>query len=56
MEANLRGASLVGRDDGGRSYAARADGKGENRVGDVVDTAKLRCGEDTGGHRFGPRE
>ena len=44
MEANLRGASPVGRDDGGRSYAARADGKGENRVGDVVDAAKLRCG------------
>ena len=26
---NLRGASPVGRDDGGRSYAARADDKGK---------------------------
>ena len=32
---NLRGASPVGRDDGGPSYAARAGGKGESRVGDV---------------------
>ena len=26
---NLRGASPVGRDEGGRSYAARADGREE---------------------------
>ena len=32
---NLRGASPVDRDDGGPSYAARAGGKGESRVGDV---------------------
>ena len=44
MEVNLRGASPVGRDDGGRSYAAQADGKGEKRIGDVVDAVKLRCG------------
>ena len=32
---NLRGASPVGRDDGGPSYAARAGSKGESRIGDV---------------------
>ena len=32
---NLRGASPVGRDDGGPSYAARAGRKGESRIGDV---------------------
>ena len=32
---NLQGASSVGRDDGDPSYAARAGGKGESRIGDV---------------------
>ena len=32
---NLRGASPVGRDDGGPLYAARSGSKGENRIGDV---------------------
>ena len=32
---NLRGVNPVGRDDRGPSYAARAGGKGESRVGDV---------------------
>ena len=27
--SNMRGASLVGRDDGGRSYVARSVGRGE---------------------------
>ena len=49
---NLRGASPVGRDDGGRSHAARAGGKGESRVGDVDgartcrgDSLVNRCSE-----------
>ena len=32
---NLRGASPIGRDDGGLSYAAQAGGKGDSRFGDV---------------------
>ena len=39
---NLRGASPVGRDDGGRSYAARAGGGGENRVDDVEGARMCR--------------
>ena len=35
---NLRGASPVSRDEGGLSYAARAGGKGEKRIGDVGST------------------
>ena len=33
---NLRGASPVGRGEGGHSYVARAVGRGEIRVGEVV--------------------
>ena len=32
---NLRGASSVGRDDGGPLYAARAGSKGASQIGDV---------------------
>ena len=49
---NLRGASPVGRDDGGPSYTAQTGGKGESRIRDVDgvwcdgdDSLADRCGE-----------
>ena len=39
---NLRGASPVGRDDGGCSYVARAGGKG--RVESAMSTTRERVG------------
>ena len=60
---NLRGASPVGRDEGGRSYAARAD-NGEKKTsrrrggswkstGDVVRRCRLEEGEYGGGSSGG---